>query len=166
MNLTLTVMISSASGARDMSGVRPAQTYNGAGAHDSSGSVVSGTRPRPPMGRKFTRARQGGRAMNRKLTFAATAVGVASTLMSGVAFTRMSTRSARPTSRPRPSGCCGGAIGPIRVRPPSQTMRGCSTFSPNGPRARQRAGVSWSRTPKFFTASRRPLERPLPVALV
>ena len=42
--------------------------------------------------------------MNRKLTFAATAVGVASTLMSGVAFTRMSTRSARPTSRPRPSG--------------------------------------------------------------
>jgi hypothetical protein len=29
MNLTLTVMISSASGARDMSGVRPALTYNG-----------------------------------------------------------------------------------------------------------------------------------------
>src|SRR5215470_10824302 len=45
--------ISSASGARDMSGVRPALPYNDAGAHDSSGSVVSGLRPRPPVGRKF-----------------------------------------------------------------------------------------------------------------
>src|SRR5262249_13083168 len=50
------------------------------------------------------------------------------------------------------------AIGRTRTRPPSLMMPGCSTFSPNGRRASPHAGVSWSRTRKFSTASRKPLE--------
>jgi D-galactarolactone isomerase len=68
---------------------------------------------------------------------------------------------AGPTPRPRPSGACGVATGPIPPRRTSRTTRCSSTCSWTGSRTRRRGIACWWRTPPCSMASSRRPSQPL-----